>query len=118
MRDAVAEPMHESMTPSSRYDRRLLVWMALATFAGVGGVYALFEVPGLGLEHLFYIVLGTPAAAIGPIVGLMGGVFATVLCGLAIICNTHTTSANVLSAATGIRCATYVATGLLIGWFA
>ena len=106
------------MTPASRYDRRLLVWMALAFFAGVSGVYALFEVPGLGLEHLFYIAIATLAVANGPIVGLAGGLFATILYALAIIGNSHTTSANVLTAATGIRCATYVATGLLIGWFA
>lgn len=106
------------MTPANRYDRRLLLWAALACYAGVSGGYILFEVPGLGLEHFFYLAIAVIAVANGPFVGACGGLFATVLYGVSVVGSPHTTSANLMSASTGIRLVTYVATGTLIGWFA
>ena len=106
-----------SIVQPSPYDRRLLVWTALAFYAAVSMGYILFEAPGLGLEHFYYIAIGLIAVATGPVVGALGGLFATLLYAVAIVGSVNT-SANVLTASTGIRCLTYVATGLLIGWFA
>ncbi len=80
--------------------------------------FVLFEVPGLGLGHFFYIPVALLALACGTRVGLLGGVIATGLYALAIAATPRLPTGDVFTAATLIRFVTYSSCGVLVGWFA
>src|SRR5438128_5648426 len=80
--------------------------------------FVLFEVPGLGVGHFFYIPVALLALACGTQIGLAGGALATGLYALAIIVTPRLPTRDVLTAATAIRFVTYSSCGVLVGWFA
>src|SRR2546427_1677980 len=98
--------------------RRLLLAIALGLYAGVFMAITLFEVPGLGLGHFFYIPVALLALAGGTWLGLIGGGLATALYALAILVTPRVPSGEVLTYATAIRFVNYTCCGLLVGWFA
>jgi diguanylate cyclase (GGDEF)-like protein len=98
--------------------RRLYVMTATILYVVVFLVLILFEVPGLGLGHFFYIPIALLALAAGTRAGLIGGVLATGLYVLAVAITPRLPTRDVLTLATGIRFVTYTACGVLIGWFA
>jgi diguanylate cyclase (GGDEF)-like protein len=98
--------------------RRLLTLTAIGCYALVFVSFILFEVPGLGLGHFFYIPVALLALALGTRGGLLGGVVATVLYALAIVLTPRVPSSTVLTYATAIRFVTYASCGILVGWFA
>ena len=98
--------------------RRLLVLVALALFGVVFASFVLFEVPGLGLGHFFYVPVALLALALGMRAGLVAGLVATILYALAIIVTPRLPVREVLTAATAIRFVTYSTVGVLIGWYA
>jgi diguanylate cyclase (GGDEF)-like protein len=104
--------------PAAAVHRRLLVLVALGLYALVFVSLILFEVPGLGLGHFFYIPIALLALACGTHIGLAGGALATSLYALAIVATPRLPTRDVISFATGIRLLTYCACGALIGWFA
>lgn len=91
---------------------------AIALYATVFMAFVVFEVPGLGLGHFFYIPVALLALACGTRVGLIGGAFATALYALAIVVTPGLPTRDVLTFATVIRFFTYTSCGMLIGWFA
>jgi diguanylate cyclase (GGDEF)-like protein len=98
--------------------RRLCVLTASVLYAVVFLSLAVFEKPGLGIGHFFYIPIALLALAAGARAGLFGGVLATGLYGLAVAITPRLPTRDLITLATGIRFATYTACGLLIGWFA
>ena len=104
--------------PAASLHRRLLIVIAIGSYAVVFMNFVAFEVPGLGLGHFFYIPVALLALAGGARLGLLGGGVATALYTLAIVVTPRLPTAEVLTAATVIRLATYCACGFLIGWFA
>jgi diguanylate cyclase (GGDEF)-like protein len=98
--------------------RRLLVLVALALFGVVFVNFVLFEVPGLGLGHFFYVPVALLALALGLRAGLAAGLLATALYALAIVVTPRLPVREVLTAATVIRLVTYSTVGALIGWYA
>jgi diguanylate cyclase (GGDEF)-like protein len=94
------------------------VAVALALYAVVFTVFVVFEVPGLGLGHFFYIPVALLALACGARIGLIGGVLATALYALAIYVTPRLPARDAFTAATVIRLFTYSSCGVLIGWFA
>ena len=104
--------------PAATLHRRLLIATALVLYACVFVAFVLFEVPGLGLGHFFYIPVALLALACGTRVGLVGGVAATGLYTLAIVLTPRLPARDVLTAATAIRFVTYSSCGALVGWFA
>jgi hypothetical protein len=104
--------------PAATFHRRLLVVTAFVLYACVFAAFVLFEVPGLGLGHFFYIPVALLALACGTRVGLAGGIAATALYALAIVLTPRLPARDVLSAATAIRLVTYSSCGALVGWFA
>src|SRR5712691_12879939 len=80
--------------------------------------FVVFEVPGLGLGHFFYIPVALLALACGTRVGLLGGCVATALYALAIVLTPRLPTRDVLTAATAIRFVTYSSCGAVVGWFA
>jgi diguanylate cyclase (GGDEF)-like protein len=106
------------LVPAATVHRRLLFVVAIAAYAVVFLCFVLFEVPGLGLAHFFYIPVALLALACGTQVGFLGGVLATALYALAIMITPRVPSGEALTYATGIRLVTYASCGALIGWFA
>ena len=107
-----------SKVPAATTHRRLLFAIAIAAYALVFTSLLLFEVPGLGLGHFFYIPVALLALACGTQVGFLGGTLATALYVLAIVVTPRLPTRDVLTAGTAIRLITYSSCGVLVGWFA
>jgi diguanylate cyclase (GGDEF)-like protein len=104
--------------PAASLHRRLLVLTGIGSYALVFTCFVLFEIPGLGLGHFFYIPVALVALGGGTRLGFVGGSVATMLYTVAIIVTPRLPTRDVLTAATGIRFVTYTSCGLLVGWFA
>jgi diguanylate cyclase (GGDEF)-like protein len=106
------------MVSAATHHRRLLVLSALALFGLVFASFVLFEVPGLGLGHFFYVPVALLALALGVRAGIAAGAVATALYALAIAVTPRLPVRDVLTAATAIRLVTYGTVGAVIGWYA
>jgi diguanylate cyclase (GGDEF)-like protein len=91
---------------------------AVALYGVVFGLFFLFEVPGLGLGHFFYIPVALLALACGWRIGILGGFLAAGLYALDIVLTPRLPVRDVLTSATLIRLVTYSSVGAIIGWFA
>jgi diguanylate cyclase (GGDEF)-like protein len=99
--------------------RQILVGSALAAYSIIFTAVTLFEVPGLGLPHFFYLPVAALALTGGVRRGIAAGLIASALFTLAIALNTAVpTLTQIFSLTTPIRLLTYTAMGGLIGWFA
>jgi diguanylate cyclase (GGDEF)-like protein len=106
------------LVPAATSHRRLLFVIAIASYVLVFTSFVLFEIPGLGLGHFFYIPVALLALACGTQVGFLGGSLAAALYALAIIVTPRLPTRDVLTAATAIRFTTFSSCGVLVGWFA
>ena len=106
------------MVSAATLNRRVLVLSSIALFGVIFGCFVLFEVPGLGLGHFFYIPVVLLGLAAGWRAGLAGGTVASALYALAILITPRLPVRDVLTAATAIRFVTYSSVGVVIGWFA
>ena len=97
---------------------RLVLGFAFAGFAAVFAALVLFETPGLGLGHLFYVPIALVALVSGPRLGAAAGATGTTLYALAILLNPALPSLDVITISTPIRLVTFVVTGAVIGWYA
>ena len=104
--------------PAAAAQRRALFAIAIVSYALVFGSFVLFEEPGLGLGHFFYIPVALLALACGTQVGFLGGTLAAALYALAIVITPRLPTGDVLTFATGIRFLTFSSCGALVGWFA
>ncbi len=97
-------------------------WLLACTSACVFGVvYMLvlvFERPGLGTGHLFYLAIMLLAMATGPSTGAVGGLLAAALYSVGVVGNPHLPPASLVTLATTIRLVTFVVVGFAFGWFA
>jgi diguanylate cyclase (GGDEF)-like protein len=98
--------------------RRALVALALVLYGLVFAVFTIWEQPGLGLGHFFYVPIALLALATGPQMGVLAGALGTVLYALGIVLNPHLAPTQVPTESTLVRFLTFTAIGLLIGWFA
>jgi GGDEF domain-containing protein len=98
--------------------RRLLGCLSLLVYALVFLLFILFEQPGLGMAHGFYLAIVLAGVASGPLVGALAGVLATGLYAIAVVINPHVPPADIPTEATAIRLVTFVLVGLMIGYFA
>jgi diguanylate cyclase (GGDEF)-like protein len=97
---------------------RLVVGVAVAAFVLVFVGFVLFEEPGLGLGHFFYIPIALVALVTGPRVGAAAGVAGAAFYAIATIANPNLPTVEVLTVSTPIRLLTFAGSGALIGWFA
>src|SRR5579872_4820372 len=104
--------------PAAAQRRALLVSGSAVLFASVFIALALWERPGLGIGHIFYVAIALLALAAGPRVGAAGGVLGGGLYVAGVLINPHVSSATVISAGTVIRTLTFVTMGTVLGWFA
>jgi diguanylate cyclase (GGDEF)-like protein len=98
--------------------QRLLAVLSIVLFALIFVTFVVFEVPGLGLGHFFYIPVALLALVGGARVGVLGGVAATALYVLALALTPRLPTGDVLTLGTAIRLVTYSSCGALVGWFA
>jgi diguanylate cyclase (GGDEF)-like protein len=105
--------------PAVLHRRRFFVTASLVTYVGlVFAAFAVFEVPGLGIGHFFYVPVVLLALATGPYWGAVAGVCTAGLYASGIALNPHLwPSETWLSAQMGIRVVMFTAMGALIGWF-
>jgi diguanylate cyclase (GGDEF)-like protein len=96
----------------------LLVGISTVCYAIVFAGFVLFEVPGLGMGHFFYIPVALVALAFGAEIGFLGAILATALYALATVITPRVPSRDVLTLATVTRFFTFSSCGILIGWFA
>lgn len=80
-------------------------------------MFVLFEKPGLGLGHFYYVPIAMVALASGPVWGAAAGIAATGLWALGMLANPHLPPSEILTASSMIRLVTYTSMGLLVGWF-
>jgi len=97
---------------------RLLAGSAIASIAIVFMALVLFERPGLGLGHFFYIPIALLGVVYGPRLGAIAGAIAAVLYGIAVYINPAIPTVELVTISTPIRLVTYATCGLLVGWFA
>jgi diguanylate cyclase (GGDEF)-like protein len=98
--------------------RNLLLFCAGLCYALTLGAFLVYERPGLGLGHFYYIAIALAAMAMGPRIGIAAGLLATALYATGVVINPHIQSHEVLREGTLTRAFTYVTIGGLIGWFA
>jgi hypothetical protein len=78
----------------------------------------LFEKPGLGLGHFYYVPVAMVALADGAAWGAPQGSRATGFYTVGIVLNPHIATSQVLTAGSIVRLITYTSMGVLVGWFA
>jgi diguanylate cyclase (GGDEF)-like protein len=107
-----------SLVPAATSRRRVIFAIAILGYAVVFSSFVLFERPGLGLGHFFYIPVALLALACGTQIGFLGGSLAAALYALAIVLTPRLPTRDVLTYGTGIRFMTFSSCGILVGWFA
>jgi diguanylate cyclase (GGDEF)-like protein len=98
--------------------RRLLLTASFATYGLVFATFVLWERPGLGIGHFYYVAIAFAALATGPRRGALAGVAATALYALGTFVTPRISSHDIPTTSTALRFLTFVGIGLLIGWFA
>ena len=100
------------------HSSRLLLLLSGAVFALAGTAHLVLERPGDGSSHLFYVAIALAAIATNAWLGTVAGVAATAVFALGLQTNPGFESAELLTLANGLRAASWIATGLLVGRFA
>src|SRR5437762_10622823 len=98
--------------------RHALLSAGIASGMAVFLAFDLYEKPGLGLGHFFYVSIILAALATGPAVGAGGAVIATAMFAAGVIINSDIPSSDVLTTSTGIRFVTFLTVGIVTGYFA
>jgi diguanylate cyclase (GGDEF)-like protein len=98
--------------------RRLLIVLALSAFALVFVAFLLFENPGLGIGHFYYLPVALIALSTGPRIGAIAGCAATALYAAGVLLNPDIPSAELLTVSAGIRLIIFAGSGAILGWFA
>ncbi len=80
--------------------------------------FLVYERPGLGIGHFYYLAIALAAMAGGPGLGAAAGIAATGLYVVGVLSNPYVPSHELLTTGTVTRGVTYVTVGALIGWFA
>jgi len=98
--------------------RRLLLAAAFSSSGLILGAFLLYERPGLGIGHFYYLSIALAALAGGAAIGATAGLIATGLYVAGVLINAHVPSHELLTTGTITRGFTYVTIGALMGWFA
>jgi diguanylate cyclase (GGDEF)-like protein len=107
-----------SAVPTAALPRRLLLLSSIALYLGIFVGFVIFEVPGLGIGHFYYVAIAMVALAGGTWAGIGGGFLAAGLYVLSIALTPRVPTKDVMTMGTIIRTVTYCSCGALIGWFA
>src|SRR5947209_4020245 len=95
--------------------RRLLILAAITSAALVFVSFLMYERPGLGIGHFYYLSIALAAMAGGAALGASAGAVATGLYVAGVLINPNVPSHDLLTTGTVTRGVTYVTIGALIG---
>jgi diguanylate cyclase (GGDEF)-like protein len=98
--------------------RRTLMSLAAGIYAAVFALFVVFGRPGLGVGHGFYLAIILVAFVGGTWGGIGAGLVATGLYALAAALAPNMPRDQVTTVATPIRAVTFVAVGIVVGWYA
>jgi len=99
-------------------NRRLVLALAALAYACVFSAFVLFEEPGLGIGHFFYVPICLVALVSDEVRGAAAGLLASALYVVAVVVTPQIPSANVLTTSSLIRAVTFTSMGALLGWYA
>ena len=89
--------------------KRLFLATAATIYVTVFVAFLLFEHPGLGIAHFFYLAIVLVALALGPGWGAVAGGLATLLYMTGVLINHAVPSSEILTISTPIRGVNYLA---------
>jgi len=98
--------------------RHALLIAAAVSGLAIFGAFAVYEEPGLGLGHFFYVPIILAALATGPAISAGAAVIATAMYASGVIVNSNIPPGEVFTTSTGIRFVTFVTVGIVTGYFA
>jgi diguanylate cyclase (GGDEF)-like protein len=99
-------------------NRRLVLVLAALAYASVFSAFVLFEQPGLGIGHFFYVPICLVALASDELRGAAAGLFGAGLYVAAVVVTPQVPTADVLTTSSLIRAVTFTSMGGLLGWYA
>jgi diguanylate cyclase (GGDEF)-like protein len=103
---------------AATHQRAFLLATSAVLFPVIFVAFLLFETPGLGLGHFYYVPVAMVALAEGAAWGAAAGITATGFYTVGIVLNPHIATSQVLTAGSTVRLITYTSMGALVGWFA
>jgi diguanylate cyclase (GGDEF)-like protein len=115
---AAARDDGQTVPAAVSHQRASLLVSAAALYPVILAAFLLFEKPGLGLGHFYYVPVALIALAEGAAWGATAGVAAAGFYTVGILINPHLASSQVLTAGSIVRLITYTSMGALVGWFA
>jgi diguanylate cyclase (GGDEF)-like protein len=98
--------------------QRLLLLAAPASSGLIFAAFLVYERPGLGIGHFYYLSIALAALVGGVALGALAGGVSTGLYVAGVLLNPRVPSNELLTAGTITRGVTYITIGVLIGWFA
>jgi diguanylate cyclase (GGDEF)-like protein len=104
--------------PAATSHRRLAMIIAIGLYAAVFAALILFERPGLGLGHFFYLPVALVALSTGARLGAVAGGAAAGLYSVAFALNPEVPTTAIVTMGGAIRLIPFAASGALLGWFA
>jgi diguanylate cyclase (GGDEF)-like protein len=106
------------MSAATAFPHRVVLFLAAVGYGASFAVFELFESPGLGLGHFFYVPVCLVALVTDEVKGALAGVLATGLYVAAVELTPRVPSAQALTWQTGIRLVTFATVGALVGFYA
>ena len=103
---------------AASHQRAFLLAASAVFYPVIFAGFLLFEKPGLGLGHFYYVPVAMVALAEGAAWGAAAGIAATGFYTVGIAINPHLASSQVMTAGSIVRLITYTSMGALVGWFA
>ena len=100
------------------HSRRAAAILATAGYLGVFAAFVLFETPGLGIGHFFYLPVCLVALATDALGGALAGLLAAGLFPLAVVVDPRIPSHEALTTTTAIRAVTFALVGAVVGLYA
>ncbi len=104
--------------PAATSHRRLAIAVAIALYATVFAALVVFERPGLGIGHFFYLPVALIALSTGARIGALAGVAAAALYAAAFALNPEVPTTEIVTYGAAVRLIPFAASGALLGWFA
>jgi diguanylate cyclase (GGDEF)-like protein len=104
--------------PAATSHRRLAFVLAAGMYSAIFAALIVFERPGLGLGHFFYLPVALIALSTGPRIGAFAGVIAAALYAIAFALNPEVPTTQIVTLGAAIRLIPFAASGALVGWFA
>lgn len=98
--------------------RRALLVAGALSYVAVSAAFLVFEVPGLGIGHFFYVSIVLVALATDALWGAVAGALATALYATLVIVTPRVPASDAFTIGTGIRFVTYATIGAVVGWYA